>query len=327
LRFKHQRNGDIEGFFDAPGAADGFFDSVGADGNVTAANYPFVKFIQQYIENPDGTIDPAPGNSNDITSSMGMFFSKFNGTRKSQPDDNGKRLYDPVFNKNGQTVRRVEPRNTPTVINAVFNFTNFWDGRGNNRFNGNNPFGDQDTEAGVWVLQTDGWARKEQVKMRNASLASQAVGPPLSHFEMSFGDPDNGNGRIFPEIGKKLLRGNPPVTPLVQQLVDPNDSVLGSLSAYPNTGLTKNYKSMIKAAFHNKYWGFSGRFHSHRSRSGTRTDRWSAGYHGRRRTGTSGHYRRDYRSGCGNRARCRSRGDLTGHHYRGGWHRFVTVGS
>ncbi|MFD2272955.1 cytochrome c peroxidase [Undibacterium arcticum] len=30
----------------------------------------------------------------------------------------------------------MEPRNTPTVINATFNFRNFWDGRANNMFNG-----------------------------------------------------------------------------------------------------------------------------------------------------------------------------------------------
>ena len=33
-------------------------------------------------------------------------------------------------------VRRVEPRNTPTVINAVFNHRNFWDMRAQNLFNG-----------------------------------------------------------------------------------------------------------------------------------------------------------------------------------------------
>ena len=37
--------------------------------------------------------------------------------------------------------RNVEPRNTPSNINAVFNFRNFWDGRANNTFNGVNPFG------------------------------------------------------------------------------------------------------------------------------------------------------------------------------------------
>ena len=44
---------------------------------------------------------------------------------------------------NGKLIntRKVEPRNTPTNINAVFNFRNFWDGRANNTFNGVNPFG------------------------------------------------------------------------------------------------------------------------------------------------------------------------------------------
>ena len=50
--------------------------------------------------------------------------------------------------------RRVEPRNTPTVINAVFNFRNFWDGRANNVFNGVTPFGPHDEGAKVRV---DDW--------------------------------------------------------------------------------------------------------------------------------------------------------------------------
>ena len=47
----------------------------------------------------------------------------------------------PIFNVTGYSVRQVEPRNTPTVINAVYNFRNFWDGRANNVFNGLDPFG------------------------------------------------------------------------------------------------------------------------------------------------------------------------------------------
>jgi hypothetical protein len=144
------------------------------------------------------------------------------------------------------------------MINAVFNFANFWDGRANNVFNGQNPFGRQDPNARVWALQTNGTIALHAVALENASLASQAVGPPLSHFEMSFGDPDNGNARTFPEIGKKLLRGTTPIKPLAKQLVSSTDSALGALSSYPSRGLKSNYRAMIQNAFNKKWWGYTG---------------------------------------------------------------------
>ena len=57
---------------------------------------------------------------------------------------------DPIgFHVNGTNVRRVEPRNTPTTINAAFNHRNFWDGRANNIFNGVDPNGQRNTAARV----------------------------------------------------------------------------------------------------------------------------------------------------------------------------------
>jgi cytochrome c peroxidase len=43
--------------------------------------------------------------------------------------------------------RRVEPRNTPTTINAVFNHRQFWDGRAENIFNGVNHLGQRDPDS------------------------------------------------------------------------------------------------------------------------------------------------------------------------------------
>src|SRR5207302_2602055 len=106
-------------------------------------------------------------------------------------------------------VRQAEPRNTPTMINAIFNFRNFWDGRANNIFNGRNPFGLRDTSAGVdplnSVLVADGAGNLSplQVVIPDASLASQADGPPLSNLEMSC------SNRVFEQIGQKLLRRQP----------------------------------------------------------------------------------------------------------------------
>lgn len=154
-------------------------------------------------------------------------------------------------------VRRVTGRNAPTPINAVFNFDNFWDGRASYVFNGVNPFGFRDRTStlkqlvvrnGVPVL------RDVFVRVINSSLASQAVGPPLSDMEMSWAL------RSFPDLGKKLL----PLRPLAGQLVHPQDSVLGPLSrarldAQGNVigarGLrVATYANLIKQAFRSNWW-------------------------------------------------------------------------
>jgi cytochrome c peroxidase len=65
-------------------------------------------------------------------------------------------------------------------------------------------------------------------------------------------------GRSFPHLGKKMLR----LRPLARQIVHPEDSVLGSLSAarFDAQGtlvgrrLRTTYPALIRAAFHDKYW-------------------------------------------------------------------------
>ena len=100
-----------------------------------------------------GVLEPAPGNSNDVASSQGVRLTDFVGVTPGSHVDEGVPQDDPVFRAGGVTVRRVEPRNTPTTINAVLNFFNFWDGRANPFFNGVNPFGLQDTGARVFAAQ------------------------------------------------------------------------------------------------------------------------------------------------------------------------------
>lgn len=258
LRVKNQRDGDINGFFNAPTAPDTSFGRVGPDGTWLSSDFPFVKNIESTVQNADGTVGPGAGNSNDIAGSTGVFFTLFQGTNAGQAVDNGMRLNDPVFNVNGTTSRRVEPRNTPTVINAVLNFANFWDGRANNFYNGQTPFGQQDLNAAVFVVQANGMLASQKIALPNGSLASQAMGPPSNPFEMSYGNPDVNNVRTFAEIGKKLLRGVNPINPLGKQLVDPNDSVLGALSASPARGLKVNYRQLVAQAFDPKYWRYVG---------------------------------------------------------------------
>ncbi len=165
---------------------------------------------------------------------------------------------DATFNVGGAEVRRVTGRNAPSAVNAVFNFANFWDGRANNIFNGVNPFGASDLDGKVFQNDViSGTMAAVPVRISNASLASQAVGPPLSDVEMSCA------GRTFPKLGKKMLA----LTPLGSQLVHPSDGVLGSLaranldgtgSATGNPGLSTTYTGLIQAAFQNKWWNNSG---------------------------------------------------------------------
>jgi cytochrome c peroxidase len=157
-------------------------------------------------------------------------------------------LADPIFRVGNNVTRRVEPRNSPTVINAVFNFRNFWDGRAEFIFNGVNPFGLRDPNARVYknVLSGSAWAMQPtQVRIDNASLASQASGPPGSDFEMS------AHGRSFPDVGKKLLY----LRPLQSQQVSTTDSVLAARRHSSGLGLSEaNYAAMVKKSFRPEWW-------------------------------------------------------------------------
>jgi cytochrome c peroxidase len=142
----------------------------------------------------------------------------------------------------------VEPRNTPTTINVVFNFANFFDGRAHNQFNGVSVIGPLDENAKIWVADAFGNLSQVAVLIPNSSLASQAVGPPQSDLEMSFFNPT----RPFPLIGRKLLS----LTPLGLQMVDTRDSVLGNFSRarQGQPGINLAYATMIQQAFRSQYW-------------------------------------------------------------------------
>jgi cytochrome c peroxidase len=184
--------------------------------------------------------------SNDVTSSQGVYAANFVKTThgkaedvtRFKPDQNGFRL-------GRLNLRQVEPRNTPTVINSVFNFRNFFDGRAQNDFNGVNNWGSRDPNAKVLQVNSAGNIAWVRISLNNASLASQAVAPPLSDVEMS------ASGRTFPDVGRKLLN----MRPLAMQQVSKNDSVLGLYSSYPHPGLKiDSYRSLIKAAFKPQWW-------------------------------------------------------------------------
>ncbi|MCU1221279.1 MAG: Di-heme cytochrome c peroxidase [Candidatus Angelobacter sp.] len=189
--------------------------------------------------------------NNNIVGSQGVFRFNFNDVVLGQAAENETGVADSVWsisdgNGGSINVRRSTPRNAPPVINAVFNYRNFWDGRAQRTFNGVNPFGAGDPSAHLLQVDPNNPNATIDVTLRlsNSSLASQAVGPPGSDVEMS------ATGRPFVKMGKKMLM----LTPLALQQVATDDSVLGSLSAAPANGLNKTYISMIKAAFLPKWW-------------------------------------------------------------------------
>jgi cytochrome c peroxidase len=232
----------------------------GINYNLTPEDFPFHK-----LENPDDRSSKVESSINDIVGGHGVFLSKFNKTIPGEPVDDMTVVTDPVFTLSGVNTRQVTGRSTPSVINAVFNFRNFWDGRAQNIFNGVNPFGLRDPNARVLKAVKKGQLDPVSVRLNNSSLASQAVGPPLSAVE------ESGTGRAFPDVGQKFqgsfkTKKAPKDTsvkiralvPLGQQLVAPDDSVLGKLSNSGKNGLqrglNKSYEAMIKDAFKSEWW-------------------------------------------------------------------------
>ena len=259
--------------------------------DVAASDFPFHK-----LGNPDlpgeGAGNTVVRSFDDVMSSMGVsrakqfvdiptpgagaFLTPVNGVAALAPDI-GTLFPDPVPVNQG--LRRIEPRNTPTFHGAAFNFDNFWYGRARFAYNGGSVFGPSDPTAHIFidpgaglVPATNGHIRPEllveepemaaqPVRIKFSSLASQAMGPPLSDFEMSF------FGRNWAKIGKKLLQAG--VRPLANQLVDPTDSVLGPYSNQRSTiggpvdrpgtpGLNIDYVTLIKMAFAPEYWANTG---------------------------------------------------------------------
>jgi len=181
----------------------------------------------------------------DVVSSQGVKLGRFLTVVPGDDKDLTIPVFDPVFNLRGLNTRRSEPRNTPTVINAAFNRRQFWDVRASNYFNGVSPFGVGDPTA--TVLSANGLNQISQVKIRidNAGLASQAVGPPLSDREMGSLD------RKFRDVGKRLS----PAIPLRKQDVANDDSVLGSYARpFGQRGLNTTYRELIETAFQPQWW-------------------------------------------------------------------------
>lgn len=233
----------------APGP-DGTFQVGGRpNAELRLADFPFHQF--QDAENRASAVVRS---RNDAVGAQGVPLTKLTGSTPGRGEESGRALRDSTFSRNGRNVRQVTGRNAPSVINAVFNFTNFLDGRANHFFNGVTPFGIMDTRARVYLNTGNGVAELDLTGnpstnaflLNNASLASQAVGPPLNEAEMSW------RGRSWPLIGRKML----PLRPLARQKVHPADSHFrqapGLIAA--GTGLTGTYADMVRRAFRDEFW-------------------------------------------------------------------------
>ncbi len=225
-------------------------------GQQLGSNYTLKKsdFPFHQRENPVSKISPISFTLDDAVSSSGTFSGEFNSvSRRGMSHDDCSRGADSVFHVSNIGTRRVEPRNTPTVINSIFNHRNFWDGRANNIFNGSSSWGERDPDAGVWVKTSSRTVTKQRLHLINSSLASLSIAPPLSDTEMGCRD------RTFSDIGRKLLYRQP----LENQKVHWNDSVLGNLSSSATndlqTGLNTTYNRLVKQSFNRKYWSYRRR--------------------------------------------------------------------
>jgi cytochrome c peroxidase len=219
--------------------------------------FPFHK-----LSDPSDRNSTVLADTNDVAGSQGIDLNQFNDIVPGSAVDNITLKPDPVFNINSVNLRQTTGRNTPSSVNAIFNFRNFWDGRAQNDFNGVNPFGSRDPNAYVLKAATKkSPLEKVKISIKNASAASQAVGPPLSDVE------ESATGRVFPDIGQKFDRIKTKkvpreigkklkyLTPLGKQIVHPEDSVLGKYSKAPKPGLKlKNYERMIQDAFQPEWW-------------------------------------------------------------------------
>jgi cytochrome c peroxidase len=205
-------------------------------------NYTLKKtdFPTHVLADPLDRNSPILHSTDDVVGSQGVFDANFVKPRQARFDKCTQQP-DGIFQVGGINVRRSTGRNAPTVINAVFNVRNFWDGRANNVFNGFSPFGNRDPDAGIFVTSDrSGVATKVRLALNDASAASQAVGPPGSPVEMSCG------GRTFADIGRRMLD----TLMLKQQRISSTDSVLGPVSG----ARRPTYRELIKAAFHPRLW-------------------------------------------------------------------------
>jgi len=188
-------------------------------------------------------LDKLFGTADDVHGSMGLTVAQ--GTFKNidpNPDNAADICTTGALNLFG-VAPQVTTRNAPTTVNGVAFFRQmFWDGRGNDNFNGASPFGQTANNTAAQKAS----AAFSTAGIGNSALASQAVGPANKFPEVSC------NGRTFGNLYDKLMARKA----LQHQFVHQQDSALGAMSAWPAKGLkcgtdghACGYGELIAAAF------------------------------------------------------------------------------
>ncbi len=201
--------------------------------------------LDQYLLTPESF--PFPKDNDDAVGSQGVIRAEFRDIVLGQAEELFTTIADPLFTNGWKNLRQVTKVHAPTVISAALNHRNFWDGRAQQIFNGVTPFGPHDPAAHSQLWHSNEASQKVEtidIALEPASAASQAVGPAIDPVEMSY------HGRTWPKLAKKLLN----LRPLGKQLVHNEDSVLASLSSYPEKGLSRSYSDLIEQAFCREWW-------------------------------------------------------------------------
>ena len=231
----------VKNIFSLPASGVG---TVAANQTASASSFPFHQLSN--VANNSSTIIR---DTRQVAASAGVFSRKFTGVDAGQSVERGNDVVGGASAVRGLNVRQPGNRNTPSIINSVYNVRNFWDGRASRLFTGQTPFGASDLALNAVALR-NGQLVREAVAINNASLASQAAGPPLNTLEMSY------DGRSWPLLGRKLLA----LAPLAGQRVAAEDSVLGALANPAGNGLrpANSYSALIQSAFQPVYWSGAG---------------------------------------------------------------------
>lgn len=220
----------------------------GVNHSLKSTDFPLFR-----LQNPADKSSKVLFSTDDVVSSAGTVKAQFQSVSPSSVDgrENCSPVPDAIFHLGSANTRQVSNRHAPTVINAAFNYRNFWDGRANNRFNGETVYGPRNPDAGIWEVR-DGWVIRTHPLLENASLASQAVAPPVDDREMAC------IGRSFPDLARKLMN----IKPLARQRIHAEDSVLASLRDPSGWGLNTRYQDLIQKSFAPRYWAGQGVFGS-----------------------------------------------------------------
>jgi cytochrome c peroxidase len=213
--------------------------SVTPNGTLAAADFPFHK-----LSDPTNNRSAVLSDKRQVAGSAGVIHRTFFDVNPGSVVDDGADVAgETTAAIAGIRTRQVTARNAPSVINAAFNVRNFWDGRAAGVFSGSTPFGGSDPNSNALAYR-NGQLQREQLRITNSSLASQAVGPALNAAEMSY------DGRPWPKLGRKLLA----LQPLARQQVRIDDSVLSAFANPVGNGLSTSYAALIQAAFQPEYW-------------------------------------------------------------------------